>query len=206
MRILLAEDDTILADALYRTLAQSTFAVDLVTNGNQADSALLTHTYDLVVLDIGLPGMSGFEVLKKLRLRKSGVPVLILTALDGLADRVRGLDLGADDYLSKPFDLPELEARVRATVRVVDGAKKTLFVSDDGPKIPLEERRRIFERFHRLLGTHTEGSGLGLAIVSEIAALHNAAIVLEDDADGTGNTFTLFFPAPHSIVNAESLV
>ena len=80
-------------------------------------SALSIHTYDLVVLDVGLPGMSGFEILRRLRARKSRVPVLLLTALDALADRVRGLDLGADDYLTKPFDLPELEARVRALLR-----------------------------------------------------------------------------------------
>lgn len=125
------------------------------------------------------------------------VPVFI----DGDADRLREL---INNLVDNAVRYTRDNGRV--TVRVVDGAKKTLSVSDDGPKIPLEERRRIFERFHRLLGTHTEGSGLGLAIVSEIAALHNAAIVLEDDADGTGNTFTLFFPAPHSIVDAESLV
>jgi two-component system OmpR family response regulator len=117
MRILLVEDDEILADALFRALVQSAYAVDLASEGNQADHALSTHTYDLVVLDVGLPGMSGFEVLKRLRARKSRVPVLMLTALDALADRVRGLDLGADDYLTKPFDLPELEARVRALLR-----------------------------------------------------------------------------------------
>jgi len=117
MHILVAEDDAILADALYRALAQSAFAVDLVTNGIHADSALLLHTYDLVVLDIGLPGMSEFGVLQNLRPRKSCVPVLLLTASDSLADRVRGLDLGADDYLGKPFDLPELEARVQALLR-----------------------------------------------------------------------------------------
>jgi two-component system sensor histidine kinase TctE len=73
-----------------------------------------------------------------------------------------------------------------------------LSVSDDGPKIPIEERTRIFERFHRLLGSHTDGSGLGLAIVSEIAALHKARITLEEDRDGIGNTFTVFFPSPKS--------
>jgi two-component system OmpR family response regulator len=117
MRILLAEDDELLADALFRALVQSAYAVDLVRDGEQADKALSIHPYDLVVLDIGLPGMSGFDVLRRLRARKSPVPVLILTALDALADRVRGLDLGADDYLTKPFDLPELEARVRALLR-----------------------------------------------------------------------------------------
>lgn len=117
MRILLVEDDETLADALYRAFVQSAYAVDLVANGDQADKALTIHTYDLVVLDIGLPGMSGFDIVRRLRSRKSGVPVLILTALDALSDRVRGLDLGADDYLTKPFDLPELEARVRALLR-----------------------------------------------------------------------------------------
>lgn len=117
MRIRLVEDDETLADALYRAFVQSAYAVDLVANGDQADQALTIHTYDLVVLDIGLPGMSGFDIVRRLRTRKSQVPVLFLTALDTLDDRVRGLDLGADDYLTKPFDLPELEARVRALLR-----------------------------------------------------------------------------------------
>ena len=85
------------------------------------------------------------------------------------------------------------------TVRIrQDDASAHLIVSDDGPRIPVEERQRIFERFHRLLGTHEEGSGLGLAIVHEIATLHNATIVLEDDADGVGNTFTVSFPISHA--------
>ena len=84
----------------------------------------------------------------------------------------------------------------QVTVRVVPGELHLLSVSDDGPRIPLEERERIFQRFHRLLGTHRDGSGLGLAIVSEIAALHKASITLEEDLDGVGNTFTVFFPVP----------
>lgn len=117
MRILLVEDDKILADALCRALVQSAYAVDVVGDGQQADNALALEIYDLAILDIGLPGPSGLEVLQRLRARKSRVPVLMLTAMDALADRVRGLDLGADDYLAKPFDLPELEARVRALLR-----------------------------------------------------------------------------------------
>lgn len=117
MRILLAEDDLILADALCRALVQSAYAVDIADNGEQADRSLALGIYDLAILDIGLPGIDGLEVLRRLRARKSAVPVLMLTAFDTLADRVRGLDLGADDYLSKPFDLPELEARVRALLR-----------------------------------------------------------------------------------------
>ncbi|HEX8884812.1 MAG TPA: ATP-binding protein, partial [Noviherbaspirillum sp.] len=84
----------------------------------------------------------------------------------------------------------------RVTVRVVPGERRMLSISDDGPRIPVEERERIFQRFHRLLGTNMDGSGLGLAIVSEIAALHKASITLEEDLDGVGNTFTVFFPAP----------
>ena len=117
MRILLVEDDRVLADALSRALVQSAHAVDVVSTGEEADHALAAGSHDLAVLDIGLPGLSGLEVLKRLRARKSTMPVLMLTAFDTLADRVRGLDLGADDYLAKPFDLPELEARVRALLR-----------------------------------------------------------------------------------------
>lgn len=117
MRILIAEDDAILADGLTRALRQASYAVDLAGNGVEADHVLSVHDYDLAILDLGLPKMGGFEVLRRLRGRGSRVPVLILTARDALEDRVSGLDLGADDYLTKPFDLPELEARVRALIR-----------------------------------------------------------------------------------------
>jgi two-component system OmpR family response regulator len=117
MRILVAEDDAILADGVTRTLRQSGYAVDWVKNGLEADTALDTDDFDLLILDIGLPKKSGLDVLKRLRARDSRVPVLILTALDGVNDRVRGLDAGADDYLAKPFELAELEARVRALTR-----------------------------------------------------------------------------------------
>jgi len=117
MRILLAEDDPNLAEGLMRSLRQAGYAVDWVKNGLEADSALEGDEFDLLILDIGLPRKSGLEVLKRLRGRDSRLPVLILTALDGVSDRVRGLDAGADDYLAKPFDLAELEARVRALTR-----------------------------------------------------------------------------------------
>jgi len=117
MRILVAEDDAILADAVQLSLRQCGYAVDWVKNGTEADSALEADAFDLLILDLGLPIKSGLDVLKRLRLRESRLPVLILTARDAVQDRVRGLDAGADDYLAKPFDLAELEARVRALTR-----------------------------------------------------------------------------------------
>ncbi len=117
MRILIAEDDALLADGLTGSLRHAGYAVDCVKTGAEADTALATSEFDLLILDIGLPRMSGLEVLKRLRSRGSSLPVLIVTALVGVNDRVRGLDLGADDYLAKPFALEELEARVRALTR-----------------------------------------------------------------------------------------
>jgi two-component system OmpR family response regulator len=117
VRILIVEDDAALADGLTRSLRQSGYSVDCVKDGAAADAALTTGQFDLLILDIGLPKLSGLDVLKQLRGRNSTLPVLILTALADVGDRVRGLDLGADDYLAKPFALKELEARVRALTR-----------------------------------------------------------------------------------------
>lgn len=117
MRILVAEDDTALAEGLVRSLRDAGYAVDCVRTGGEADSAIAASEFDLIILDLGLPKMSGLEVLRRLRSRSRETPVLILTAQDGVQDRVRGLDLGADDYLAKPFALEELKARVRAVLR-----------------------------------------------------------------------------------------
>jgi two-component system OmpR family response regulator len=117
MRILLTEDDPALADVLARACRKDGYNVDVVNDGVLADLALAAETYDALILDLGLPRMDGLDVLKRLRKRGSHLPVLILTARDAIADRVAGLDSGADDYLPKPFDLSEFQARLRALVR-----------------------------------------------------------------------------------------
>lgn len=117
MRILIVEDDELVADALKRGLAEAGFAVDRVASAEQAEAALATEEFDLAVVDIGLPKLDGLTLVRRLRRAGSSLPVLILTARDGLADRVDALDLGADDYLTKPFELPEVAARCRALIR-----------------------------------------------------------------------------------------
>lgn len=117
MRILIVEDDPALADGLTYSLGQSGYAVDCTNNGERANTMLQDNIYDLAILDVGLPKMDGTEVLRRLRKRGGQTPVIILTARDAINDRVLGLDLGADDYLTKPFHLVELEARIRALIR-----------------------------------------------------------------------------------------
>jgi two-component system, OmpR family, response regulator len=126
MRVLIAEDDQVLADGLLRSLRGAGFAVDHVANGSQADAALASHGFDLVILDLGLPKLHGLDVLKRLRSRGATMPVLILTAADSVEQRVKGLDAGADDYMAKPFSLQELEARVRALSRRGLGTASTV--------------------------------------------------------------------------------
>lgn len=117
MRILLVEDDRSVADGLRASLKQASHAVDHVATGEAALAAAEVEHYDVIILDIGLPVMDGFQVLRRLRERKNPASVLVLTAYDEVEDRVRGLDLGADDYLAKPVALPELEARLRMLAR-----------------------------------------------------------------------------------------
>jgi two-component system, OmpR family, response regulator len=117
MNLLLAEDDAILSDALSAQLQAAGFHVEHAPNGAVAEFLLLKQTFDLAVLDLGLPLVDGLTVLKRVRAAKPHLPVLVLTALDSLDSRVAGLNAGADDYLTKPFDFPELEARLRALLR-----------------------------------------------------------------------------------------
>lgn len=117
MRVLLVEDDRLLGDGIRAGLMQAGFAVDWAKDGREAEIAVSGEPYDAVVLDLGLPRVPGMDVLRRTRTAKNPVPILILTARDTVDDRIAGLDAGADDYLVKPFDLGELQARLRALIR-----------------------------------------------------------------------------------------
>jgi DNA-binding response OmpR family regulator len=139
MRILITEDDPSLAQALQLALTRDGHAVDWVSNGEQADQALKDRMFDLVILDLQLPKLDGCEVLRRLRQRKADARVLILSGRESTSEKVHGLDLGADDYLAKPFSLVELQARVRALLR--RGG------NDAGPRI--ERARLVFDTVDR---------------------------------------------------------
>ncbi|GAC1401603.1 MAG: response regulator transcription factor [Chloroflexota bacterium] len=125
MRLLLVEDQVKVARFIQRGLEEEHYAVDVATNGEEALDFTHVTTYDLVILDIMLPGISGIEVCRRLRKDHRSVPILMLTARDSLEDKVAGLDVGADDYLTKPFAFPEFLARVRALLRRHDDVKTT---------------------------------------------------------------------------------
>lgn len=162
MRILLVEDDELLGDGLRTGLIQYGYAVDWLKDGLSADQALKTENFDLVVLDLGLPKMPGITVLQNLRSRGQTMPVLILTARESVDDRVKGLDSGADDYLTKPFDLDELCARLRALQRRFSSRAEPLLVHEQITLDPASHTvtfnseninlsRREFALLHKLL-------------------------------------------------------
>jgi len=122
MRVLLVEDDPMIGEAIQGALRDATYATDWVQNGQTALTTLGCQHYDLVLLDLGLPGKDGLEVLTSIRAKDNPVPLLIITARDGLNDRLRGLDGGADDYVLKPFEMAELLARMRAVLRRKGGS------------------------------------------------------------------------------------
>ena len=147
-RILLVEDDAALARGLAKTLHANGYSVDLAPDGESALALAQSAPYALITLDLGLPDMSGFDVLKALRAAQCSIPVLVLTARDGIEDRIAGLDLGADDYLLKPFDVAELAARLRALLRRSQGAADPL--QQIGPLL-IDHQRRIASVNGRLL-------------------------------------------------------
>ncbi|MBG6070438.1 MULTISPECIES: response regulator [unclassified Polaromonas] len=127
MRLLLVEDDAMIGEAVLQVLRAEHYAVDWVRDGAMADAALKSEQYDLVLLDLGLPKRDGLDVLRALRQRREAVPVLVATARDGVAERIAGLDAGADDYVLKPYDIDELLARIRALLRRSAGRGEPLF-------------------------------------------------------------------------------
>ena len=175
MRVLVVEDDIDLGDALVRRMRREGHAVDLQTDGEGADDVLRYQSYEVVVLDIGLPGMDGFSVLAELRKRGSKTPVLMLTARSTIEDKVGALDVGADDYLQKPFDFREFDARCRALMRrsqgvasgvttigslVFDRGAKTVRIGDTQLNLPNREYRLL----EILIG------GLGRTLTKDVIA------------------------------------
>ena len=128
MRVLVVEDDQVVGDAVQRALSLDGFAVDHVESAERAKAALQTESFDLAIVDIGLPREDGLQLVRDWRRKGRNVPVLMLTARDGLSDRVNALDLGADDYLTKPFQVAELLARCRALVRRANGAASSMLI------------------------------------------------------------------------------
>lgn len=162
MRLLLVEDDTLLGDGIRAGLMLAAYAVDWVQDGKMALLALADHSYDACVLDLGLPGKDGLTVLREMRGRGDQTPVLLLTARDTADDKIAGLDHGADDYLTKPFDLGELQARIRALIRRAGGKAQPLLehrgvsldpaskrVNFNGQEVPLSARE--YALLHALL-------------------------------------------------------
>ena len=148
MRILLVEDDLMLGDALRRSLKQEGITADWVRDSEEAELALATEKYSLLLLDLGLPGKGGLDLLADLRGRANALPVIILTARDAVSDRIKGLDTGADDYLVKPFDPDELAARIRALQRRQAGRISPLI--EFGPLVLNPATRDLFCRGERV--------------------------------------------------------
>ena len=193
MRILLAEDEVVLCDQIKKLLTAEGRIVDIVHDGQEASFLGATEAYDMIILDIGLPLRDGISILKEWRGAGITIPVLILTARDGWSDRVDGLDAGADDYLTKPFHLPELAARVRATLRRSSGRTNPLFERDGV----------IFDTRHgraTVQGVPVDLTSQEVAVLSYL--IHNAGRLIsrtelsehiyEYDGDRDSNTIAVF--------------
>jgi two-component system OmpR family response regulator len=186
MRLLLAEDDAILADALSANLRHAGFDVEVADNGAVAEYLLLRQPFDIAVLDLGLPMVDGLTVLRRVRTAKPALPVMVLTALDGLDDRVAGLNAGADDYLTKPFDFPELEARLRALLRRSRvGGGATL---DAGALSVDRDARRVMLHGEPVDLSPREWQLLELLLTQRDKVVTKDQIVQAWGADGAGDT------------------
>lgn len=193
MRILVAEDDTMLGQQIKSALSSEGRAVDLVQDGAEAHYLGANEPYDLVVLDIGLPEKDGISVLKQWRKDKVNTPVLILTARDGWSERVDGLDAGADDYMTKPFHMPELSARVRAMLRRQAGQSDPIF--QRGPIVFDSRTNKVLNNGMPVTLTAQE-----IAVLSYL--FHNAGRMVsrtelsdhiyEYDGDRDSNTIAVF--------------
>ena len=146
MRLLLVEDDAMIGESVRLGLRQDNFVVDWVQDGKAAELALSNDNYALMLLDLGLPKKTGLEVLRNLRANKNSLPVLIITARDAVANRIEGLDSGADDYLVKPFDLDELSARVRALLRRQSGRVESLLRCGDLSLNPVTHQAMVADK------------------------------------------------------------
>lgn len=193
MRILVAEDDTMLGQQIKNALTSEGRAVDLVQDGNEAQYLGAHEPYDLVVLDIGLPEKDGISVLKEWRREKVNIPVLILTARDGWSERVDGLDAGADDYMTKPFHMPELSARIRAMLRRQAGQPDPVF--QRGPIVFDSRTNKVLNN-----GMPVSLTAQEIAVLSYL--FHNAGRMVsrtelsdhiyEYDGDRDSNTIAVF--------------
>jgi len=169
MRLLLVEDDPMVGESIRDGLGQEGYTVDWVRDGRGAETALGAEPYAAVLLDLGLPRMDGLDVLRAARAQRNDVPILVITARDAVADRIKGLDAGADDYLVKPFDLDELAARVRALVRRAEGRAEP--VVRHGP-IALDPATRAVT----LRGRPVELSGREFALLQALLARPGAVL------------------------------
>lgn len=204
MRILIAEDEPVLCEQIRRVLTSEGYALDTAQDGVEAAHLGATEPYDLIILDIGLPKKDGISVLKEWRGQNVETPVLILTARDGWADRVDGLDAGADDYMSKPFYMPELSARVRALLRRKSGISNPVFRKGD---VEFDTRMR------RVLvgGFPVDLTSQEIAVLSYLA--HNAGRLVsrtelsehiyDYDGDRDSNTIAVFVTRLRKKLGAE---
>lgn len=174
MRILLVEDDQMIAEAISLGLKNARYAVDWVNNGRTAETALNSQQYDLVLLDLGLPGQDGLTVLRHLRQNKNNTPVLIVTARDDLESRLSGLDGGADDYIIKPFDLSELLARIRAVLRRQSGQSTPQLTNGSMTLDPNNYQVTLLENLHPISLSNKEFAILQ-ALMTRPGIIHSRA-------------------------------